>query len=147
MKISEVMTREVRIAGPDTTLADAARTMAELDAGVLPVANGERLIGMVTDRDIAIRGVAAGLGPDAKVGEVMTEDVKYCLAGDDCADVVKNMGDIQIRRLPVIDERKRLVGIVSIGDLAVTMGPDGEAVGDSLAGISRPNGAAEARAH
>jgi CBS domain-containing protein len=147
MKISEVMTREVRIASADTTLADAARMMAELDAGVLPVANGERLVGMVTDRDIVIRGVAAGLGPGAKLAEVMTQDVKYCLADDDCADVAKNMGDIQIRRLPVIDQKKMLVGIVSIGDLAVTMGPDGEAVGDSLAGISRPNGAAEARAH
>lgn len=146
MKISEVMTREVRIAGPDTTLADAARTMAELDAGVLPVANSERLIGMVTDRDIVIRGLAEGLGPDARVAEVMTEDVKYCYEDDDCADVARNMGEIQIRRLPVVNRDKRLVGIVSIGDLAVTMGPEGEAIGDSLAGISRPNGAAEPRA-
>jgi CBS domain-containing protein len=140
MKISEVMTREVRIAGPDQTLAEAARLMAELDAGVLPVANSERLIGMITDRDIAIRGVAEGLGPDAKVSEVMTQDVKYCYDDDSCDDVAKNMGEIQVRRLPVVNRQKRLVGIVSLGDLAVTMGPDGEAIGDSLAGISRPNG-------
>jgi CBS domain-containing protein len=145
MRISEVMTREVRIAGPDDSLEDAAKLMAQLDAGVLPVANRERLIGMVTDRDIAIRGVGAGLGPTAKVSEVMTEDVKYCYDDDLCVDVVKNMGDIQVRRLPVVDRNKRLVGIVSIGDLAVTMTPDGEAIGDSLAGISRP--AATAHAH
>ncbi len=145
MRISEVMTREVRIAGPDDTLGDAAKLMAQLDAGVLPVANSERLIGMVTDRDIAIRGIGAGLGPDAKVSEVMTEDVKYCYEDDQCADVAKNMGDIQVRRLPVVDRNKRLVGIVSLGDLAVTMTPDGETIGDSLAGISRP--AAVAHAH
>jgi CBS domain-containing protein len=146
MKISEVMTREVRIASPDMTIQEAAKLMGELDAGVLPVANSERLIGMVTDRDIAIRGVAQGLKPTAKIAEVMTEDVKYCFEDDDCDDVAKNMGDIQVRRLPVVNKDKRLVGIVSIGDLAVTMGPDGEAVGDSLAGISRPNGA-DAVAH
>ncbi len=144
MKISEVMTREVRIAGPGDSLEDAAKLMAQLDAGVLPVANRERLIGMVTDRDIAIRGVGAGLGPTAKVSEVMTEDVKYCYEDDLCVDVAKNMGDIQVRRLPVVDRNKRLVGIVSIGDLAVTMTPDGEAIGDSLAGISRPATAAHA---
>jgi CBS domain-containing protein len=144
MRISEVMTREVRIAGPDDTLGDAAKLMAQLDAGVLPVANSERLIGMVTDRDIAIRGIGAGLGPNAKVSEVMTEDVKYCYEDDQCSDIAKNMGDIQVRRLPVVDRNKRLVGIVSLGDLAVTMIPDGETIGDSLAGISRPATAAHA---
>jgi CBS domain-containing protein len=146
MKISEVMTRDVRIADPDMTIAEAAQLMAELDAGVLPVANSERLIGMLTDRDIAIRGIGQGLGPKTKVSEVMTQDVKYCYDDDACEDVAKNMGEIQVRRLPVVNREKRLVGIVSIGDLAVTMGPDGEAVGDSLAGISRPNGA-DLRAH
>ncbi|BCJ89392.1 inosine-5-monophosphate dehydrogenase [Terrihabitans soli] len=140
MKISEVMTREVRVAGPDMTLAEAARLMEELDAGVLPVSNSERLIGMVTDRDIAIRGIGQGLGPKAKVSEVMTEDVKYCYDDDSCDDIARNMGELQLRRLPVVSRDKRLVGIVSLGDLAVTMGPDGDAIGDSLAAISRPNG-------
>lgn len=144
MRISEVMTREVRIASPDDTLADAAKLMAQLDAGVLPVANSERLIGMITDRDIAIRGVAEGLGPDAKVKDVMTADVKYCYEDDQCEDVARNMGEIQLRRLPVVNRQKKLVGIVSLGDLAVTMGPDGETVGDTLAGISQPNGLAAA---
>lgn len=140
MKISEVMTRDVRIADPEMTIGEAAQLMGELDAGVLPVANSERLIGMLTDRDIAVRGVGQGLGPDTKVSELMTQDVKYCYEDEDCEDVARNMGEIQLRRLPVVNRDKRLVGIVSIGDLAVTMGPDGEAIGDSLAGISRPNG-------
>ncbi len=141
MKISEVMTRDVRIASPDDTLADAARVMAALDCGVLPVSNSERLIGMITDRDIAIRGVAEGLGPDATVAEVMTDDVKYCFEDDDCDDVARNMGEIQLRRLPVVSRDKRLVGIVSIGDLAVTMEEDEEeSIGESLAAISRPTG-------
>jgi CBS domain-containing protein len=145
MKISEVMTREVRMVSPDDTIADAAKLMAELDAGILPVANSEKMIGMVTDRDIVIRGVAAGLGPKAKVSEVMTDDVKYCYEDDTVEHVAKNMAKIQVRRLPVLSREKRLVGIVSLGDLAVTMGPDGEAIGDTLAGISRPaNGAAAA---
>jgi CBS domain-containing protein len=141
MKISEVMTRDVRIASPDDTLADAARVMAALDCGVLPVSNSERLIGMITDRDIAIRGVAEGLGPDATVADVMTDDVKYCFEDDDCDDVARNMGEIQLRRLPVVSRDKRLVGIVSIGDLAVTMEEDEEeSIGESLAAISRPTG-------
>ena len=141
MKISEVMTRDVRIASPDDTLADAARVMAALDCGVLPVSNSERLIGMITDRDIAIRGVAEGLGTDATVADVMTDDVKYCFEDDDCDDVARNMGEIQLRRLPVVSRDKRLVGIVSIGDLAVTMEEDEEeSIGESLAAISRPTG-------
>jgi CBS domain-containing protein len=146
MKISEVMTRDVRIADPEMTIGEAAQLMGELDAGILPVANSERLIGMLTDRDIAVRGVGQGLGPETKVSELMTQDVKYCYEDEDCEDVVRNMGEIQLRRLPVVNRDKRLVGIVSIGDLAVTMGPDGEAIGDSLAGISRPNGS-ELHAH
>ena len=143
MKISEVMTRDVRIASPDDTLTDAARMMAALDCGVLPVSNSQRLIGMITDRDIAIRGVAEGLGPDTTVAEVMTDDVKYCFEDDDCEDVARNMGEIQLRRLPVVSRDKRLVGIVSIGDLAVTMEEDDEeSIGESLAAISRPTGLA-----
>jgi CBS domain-containing protein len=142
MKVSEVMTRDVKMASPDDTLADAAKLMADLDSGVLPVTDGKKMIGMITDRDIAIRGVAQGLGPKAKVAEVMTDNVKYCYEDDSCDEVAKNMGEIQLRRLPVLSRDKLLVGIVSIGDLAVTMGPDGDAVGDSLAGISRPTAAA-----
>lgn len=139
MKVSETMTPDVRIVGPSATLQAAARAMAELDAGALPVGERDRLVGMITDRDIAVRGVAIGLGPTASVGEVMTEDVKYCFADQDLDEVVRNMGDIQVRRLPVVNREKRLVGILSLGDAAATSG--GSLVGDALSGISRPGGA------
>jgi CBS domain-containing protein len=138
MKISDVMTPEVRIAKPDQTLRDAARMMAEIDAGVLPVADDDRLIGMITDRDIAIRGVANGRGPDAKVREIMSEEVRYCFADQDIEEVTTNMADIQVRRFPVVDRNKRLVGIVSLGDVATRVA--GSAAGEALSGISQPGG-------
>ena len=138
MKVKDCMTNDVRIATPEETLCEAAKMMAELDAGILPVADGDRLVGMVTDRDIAIRGVAAGKGPDAKVREVMSAEVKYCFDHEDIADVLRNMGNIQVRRLPVLNSAKRLVGIVSLGDLAT----NGAAVmaGNALNNISQPGG-------
>jgi CBS domain-containing protein len=138
MKIRDCMTNDVKIATPDESLRDAANMMAELDAGVLPVADGDRLVGMITDRDIAIRGVATGKGPDAKVREVMSAEVKYCFDHEDVAEVLRNMGDIQVRRLPVLNSAKRLVGIVSLGDLAT----NGAAVmaGNALNEISQPGG-------
>jgi len=93
--------------------------MRELDVGALPVCRGKTLLGMVTDRDITIRGVAAGLAPDtAKVSEVMTDDLLFCTVDQDTEEVMRTMGDAQVRRLPVINLDKELVGIVSIGDLA-----------------------------
>jgi CBS domain-containing protein len=127
------------VADPDQTLEAAAKLMVELDAGILPVGEADQLVGMITDRDIAIRGVGRGLGPDAAIREVMTEDVKYCFEDDEIEDVALNMGEIQVRRLPVLNREKRLVGIISLGDLAVTLAPDAETVGDSLAAISRPS--------
>src|SRR3546814_10334410 len=90
--------------------------MADIDTGFLPVADNDRLIGIVTDRDIAIRGVAAGRRPEASIREVMSDEVKYCFDDQDVDDVLENMGDIQVRRLPVVDRDKRLVGIVSLTD-------------------------------
>ena len=119
MKVSEVMTRDVRLIEPTQTIRDAAKLMAELDAGIMPVREGDRLVGMITDRDIAIRAVAEGKGPDTPVREVLTADVKYCYEDDDTDDVARNMADIQVRRLPVLTRDKRLVGIVSLGDLAI----------------------------
>jgi CBS domain-containing protein len=138
MKVSEAMSRDVRVASPEQTIEQAARMMASLDAGVLPVGEHDRLVGMITDRDIAIRGVAQGKGPDAKVRDVMTSDVKYCYEDEEIADVTLNMADIQVRRLPVLDHDKRLVGILSLGDVAVTS-EEGLA-GEALTGISRPGG-------
>lgn len=138
MKVSEAMSRDVRVASPEQTIEQAARMMASLDAGVLPVGEHDRLVGMISDRDIAIRGVAQGKGPDAKVRDVMTSDVKYCYEDEEIADVTLNMADIQVRRLPVLDHDKRLVGILSLGDVAVTS-EEGLA-GEALTGISRPGG-------
>src|SRR5687768_10962062 len=112
--------------------------MAELDAGVLPVGENDRLVGMITDRDIAIRGVAEGKGPDAKVRDVMTADVRYCFEDQDLEEVTRNMANIQVRRLPVVDRDKRLVGIVSLGDIATSR--EAEEAGEALSRISRPGG-------
>ena len=138
MKVSEVMTRDVRLIEPTQTIRDAAKLMAELDAGIMPVREGDRLVGMITDRDIAIRAVAEGKGPDTPVREVLTADVKYCYEDDDTDDVARNMADIQVRRLPVLTHDKRLVGIISLADMAVT-GGSGRA-GEAVAGISQPGG-------
>jgi CBS domain-containing protein len=139
MKISEAMTRDVSIASPDDTLQQAATKMAKLDAGVLPVGSDDRLVGMLTDRDITVRAVAKGKGPQTLVRDVMSDDVKYCFEDDELAAVSANMGDIQVRRLPVLNRDKRLVGIVSLGDI-VTTGRNARQAGQALAGISQPGG-------
>jgi CBS domain-containing protein len=142
MKVSEAMTQDVQLANPNETLQQAAQAMAMLDAGILPVGENDRLVGMITDRDIAIKGVACGMGPEAKIRDVMTADVKYCFEDQDLAEVTKNMADIQVRRLPVLDHDKRLVGIISLGDIAVnTKGKNkADGAGQALRGISRPGG-------
>jgi len=137
MRINECMTREVRIVDPDDTLEGAAQLMGEIDAGILPVAKNDRLVGMVTDRDIAVRGVAKGMAPDAHVRAVMSDEVLYCFADDDTEDVLNNLAEIQVRRLPVVDRDKRLVGIVSLSDMA---GNGGQMhVGEALGEIARPS--------
>jgi CBS domain-containing protein len=138
MQVSEVMTRDVRLIEPTQTIRDAAQLMAELDAGIMPVREGDRLVGMITDRDITVRAVAQGRGPDTPVRDVMTDDVKYCFEDDDTGDAARNMADIQVRRLPVLTRDKRLVGIVSLGDLAVT--DEARHAGEAVAGISQPGG-------
>jgi CBS domain-containing protein len=138
MKVSEVMTRDVQLIEPTQSIRDAARMMADLDAGILPVREGDRLVGMITDRDITVRAVAQGRGPVPPVREVMTDDVKYCYEDDDTQDVARNMADIQVRRLPVLTRDKRLVGIISLGDMAMSDGSG--RVGEAVAGISQPGG-------
>ena len=137
MQVSELMTRDVRIASPEDSLEHAAKMMAEIDAGVLPVGENDRLVGMITDRDIAIRAVAKGMGPETKVRDVMSKEVKYCFEDEDLDDVTDNMGDLQVRRLPVLNHDKRLVGIISLGDVAVGHASDAS---QALQGISEPGG-------
>jgi len=136
MQIQDIMTHDVTLVSPDETLQTAATRMAELDVGILPVGEDDRLVGMITDRDIAVRGVAAGIGPHATVREVMTPEIKYCFLDQDVDEIVSNMADIQIRRLPVLDHDKRLVGIVSLCDIATMESP--EQAAEALGGISRP---------
>jgi CBS domain-containing protein len=138
MRVSEAMTRDVRVANPGQTICDVAKIMAEIDAGAVPVGENDRLVGMITDRDIAVRAVAAGKGPDTPVREVMSQEVKYCFDDEDLDHVAKNMGDIRIRRLPVVNREKRLVGIVSLGDVALKRGE--RPAGKAVKGVSKPGG-------
>lgn len=139
MKVRDCMSQNVRTLSPQQTIRDAAQCMAECDVGAVPVAGGDRLIGMITDRDIAVRAVCKGMGPDTSIEQVMSPSIKYCFDDEDIEDVARNMGDIQLRRLPVMDRQKRLVGILSLGDIALGQN-DYEAVGESLSGISRHGG-------
>ena len=138
MRVEEVMSHDVYIAHPDHTIQQAARAMCDIDVGALPVGENDHLIGMITDRDIAIRGVGQGKGPKTKVRDIMTKDLKYCFDDQGLDEVTQNMADIQVRRLPVIDHDKRLVGILSLGDIA--MKADGKGAIEALSGISRPGG-------
>ena len=138
MKVSDAMTPEVQLCTPDDTLRDAAQAMAALGVGLLPVTDNDRLVGMISDRDIAIRGIAMGRGPEGRVGDVMTADVKYCYDDQDLDEVSANMGEIQVRRLPVLNRNKQLVGIIALGDIALIQGGNG--TGAALCGISRPGG-------
>ena len=138
MRVSEAMTRDVRVANPTQTIRDVAKMMAEIDAGALPVGENDRLVGMITDRDIAIRAVAQGKGPDTPVRDVMSKDIKYCYDDEDLEHVAENMGDLQVRRLPVVDRDKRLVGIVALGDIA--RHEDHQTTGETTADVSKPGG-------
>ena len=134
--VAEVMTQDVEVLRPDETLRDAARAMADLDVGSLPVCDGRRLIGMITDRDITIRAVAEGKGGDTLVTEIMTDDVIWCTDTDSIDEVLQQMSDAQIRRIPVVDDDRNLVGIVALGDIALEEEPD---VDETLRDISMPS--------
>jgi CBS domain-containing protein len=137
MKVSETMSTNVKLTNPNQTIREAAQAMAELDAGVLPVGENDRLVGMVTDRDIAIRGVAKGKGPDTNIRDVMTTHVDYCFEDQDIDEVTRNMADIKVRRLPVLNRNKRLVGIVTLGDVARAGARQAD---EALSKISQPGG-------
>ena len=138
MKIREAMTRDVRIARPDQSIREAATLMAEIDAGALPVGEKDRLIGVITDRDIAVRAVAQGKAPTTMVRDVMSEEVLYCFDDQDLDEVAKNMGNVKVRRLPVVNRDKRLVGILSLGDLVRNEGA--KVAAGTVSKISAPGG-------
>jgi len=138
MQIGEIMSPNVQLASPDMTIREIARMMAECDCGAVPIGDHDRLVGIVTDRDIAVRAVALGKSPDTPVREVMSQGVLYCYVDEDIDDVASNMADIKVRRLPVLSPEKRMVGIVSLGDIAMADGPQSSGV--ALCGISEPGG-------
>lgn len=137
MRVAEAMTRSVQLASPDQSIADAAKLMADCDCGVLPVQENDRLVGMITDRDITVRATSAGEAPDGvTVEEVMTDDVRWCYADQEVDEVMQQMADVQIRRVPVLDrESESLIGIVALGDLATKHSAQ---VDRTLEGISTP---------
>jgi CBS domain-containing protein len=138
-RVADVMERDVRIASPDDSVQQVARLMREEDTGILPVGDGDRLVGMVTDRDVAVRLVAEGRDPaQTKVRDVMTPDVRYVFEDEDVDHVAENMANQQVRRLPVMNRQKRLVGVVSIGDIA--KGPNSGAAAHALKGVAREGG-------
>ena len=139
MQLRDVMTTNVEVVHPDAMLQDAAQKMKSLDVGSLPVCDGQRLVGTLTDRDITIRAVAEGRNPTTTpVRESMTPQVIYCYDDQNVKEAAKLMQEKQIRRLPVINRDKRLVGIVSLGDLAVDSGNE-KMAGKTLTEISQPS--------
>jgi CBS domain-containing protein len=137
MKIRDVMTRSVELVNPDTSLQEAARKMRETDTGFLPVGENDRLVGTLTDRDITIRAVAEGLDPkSAKVRDAMSDELVYVFEDAETAEAADLMAQRQIRRLPVLNQDKRLVGVVSLGDLA-TRTPDDDVVGQTVQDVSK----------
>ncbi len=138
MKISEVMTPNVETVGPDQTAREAAGFMVRAEAGSIPVCEGDKVIGIITDRDIAVRGVAQGRGPDTPVRELMSDGIICAREDDDVDEVAQRMSDEQVRRLPVLDADDRLCGIVSLGDLARET--RGETAHEALEGVSQPGG-------
>lgn len=145
MKVREAMTSKVCIANPEQSIREAACLMADIDAGALPVGENDHLVGMITDRDIAVRAVAVGQSPDTKIRDVMSKEVLYCFEDEDLDDVAKNMSNVKVRRLPVLNRDKRLVGILSMGDLALN--EDAKTAGRTIAHISEHGGAHSQTSH
>lgn len=139
MKIREVLTPNVEVVSPETRIREVAMKMKELDVGSVPVCTGKRLIGMITDRDIAIRTVADGHDPaETPVSDAMTDQVVFCYEDQDVEIARQLMEQYQVRRLPVVNAQDQLVGIVSLGDIA-TRTDDEELSGEMLREISEPS--------
>lgn len=136
MKVRDIMSPGVQTAQPDDTVQDVAEAMAGQDIGSMPVCDGRRMVGMVTDRDIALRVVAKGLPPSTVVAHAMTRHVEFCGADDDIDDAAEKMARLKVRRLPVVDEASRLVGVLALGDLARES--KAKRVGETLGDISEP---------
>ncbi|MES2351192.1 MAG: CBS domain-containing protein [Pseudomonadota bacterium] len=139
--IQEVMTREVQSISPEQSVRKAAQMMDEFNVGSLPVCDGTKLVGMITDRDITIRSTAAGQSPEStRVGDVMSTDVRTCYSTQSVDEVLGQMGDVQIRRVPVVDQQSHsLVGIVALGDMATKHSKGTEAALQEISSPSEPD--------
>ncbi|HEY2589686.1 MAG TPA: CBS domain-containing protein [Tepidisphaeraceae bacterium] len=138
MQLRQIMTHAVHAISPEASLRQAAQEMKSCDIGALPVCQHDKLIGFITDRDIAVRAVAEGRNPDSSyVSDVMTPDLIYCYEDEDVAQAAELMEEMQIRRLPVMGRDNRLVGIVSLGDLAIRQ-RDEQLSGEILGQVSQP---------
>jgi len=135
-RVSDVMTRGVRTLAPNDSVRGAAQAMYELDVGMVPICDGEHLVGVVTDRDIVLRCVAQDQPTTTEVSAIMSGDVCWCFEDDSVDEITEQMSEVQIRRMPVIDRGRRLVGVVSLGDVAVKAAEANTA--DTLATISEP---------
>lgn len=138
MKVSDAMTRDVKVASPDDHIKAIAKLMADQDIGFMPVGENDRLVGTITDRDMVVRALAEGRDGNCAVRDVMTKEVRYCYEDEDIDHVAQNMGNIQVRRLPVVSRDKRLVGVVSLAD--VSQAHDPEVAGIAMSGIVEPGG-------
>jgi CBS domain-containing protein len=135
VKVAKVMTPNVTLVQPEQSIVEAAKTMAAVHIGALPVGENDRLIGMITDRDIVVRGIAKGRG-DAKVREVMSEKITYCFDDDEIKQAAEKMAEQRVRRLAVLNRGKRLVGMISLGDIAAA-DLEGDISGDVLRGVAQ----------
>ena len=139
MKVKDCMTRQVVVAEPQTPIRDAAQMMQDVDAGILPVARDGHLFGVVTDRDIVVRGIARGLGPDAMVEQVMTHECECAAEDDDLDDIAGRMAELQVRRMPVTRDGGALIGVISLADIVRSKPNEGpKQAGEALRGIAQP---------
>lgn len=147
MQVKDIMTPNAQWISPQTTAQEAAQKMQELDCGFLPVGENDRLTGVITDRDLTLRGFANGKAPTTAVSELMTEKVLYCCEGDDAEATAKNMEENQVRRLIVLNNReaKRLTGVVSVADIACSSASD-TTCGQLIEGVSKPTTQAQSKA-
>lgn len=136
MKVSEIMSRDVQVARPEDSIQSVAQRMKEIDVGSLPVCDGDRIQGMVTDRDITIRAVAEGRSFESAVADIMTPEIEFVFDDEDAGEAADRMADAQVRRLPVVDRDKRLVGIVALADLTGRV--KDKTAGQTLEDISEP---------
>ena len=140
MKVSDCMTPGVEVASPHDAIAQAARTMRDREAGFMPVMEDGKLVGTITDRDMVIKALANDRGPDTPVREVMSTHVHYCFEDEDLDDAAAKMSDSQVRRLPVMNRKMQLVGVISLGDVAQATDDDGLRAGETLSNVTEAGG-------